>query len=111
VKIEHRDIQGAPIKVGDIVCYAALWSRSATLRYGRVTELAERKERSWDDSEPIPTLRVVTVDRNYNDQWEFQNKGRPVTLSFLDRMMVVPDEMVAPDALTLLRSTELGPEP
>jgi hypothetical protein len=100
---EHRDAAGSQIEVGDLICYAALWSRSATLRFGRVLSLNERAP-SWPDIDPTPTIRAVTVDRGWKGEWELQKSGGPVALGFLDRLLVVPPECVPDGALALLQN-------
>lgn len=116
---QHVDIAGQPIQVGALICYAALWSRSATLRYGRVTELQTRKAKSYgtlEDQEDKPTLRVFAIDRVHKlvkveggwtskERWEILNNGKPITLGFLDRLLVVPEILIPPQALKLLRRT------
>jgi hypothetical protein len=105
---KHIDIAGQPILVGSLIAYAALWSRSATLKYGRVTRLEEREPSSWGNGQPIPTVRAVSVDRSFGDKWELQNKGREVSLGFVDRMLVVNGGQVPEEAFRLLHE---GGEP
>ncbi len=107
---KHEDLAGNPIKVGDYVAYAALWSRSATLKYGRVLALTETKVPSYG-SEKAPKVQVVTVDRSWDDSWEIQGggwenkdpaKAKLVTLGFVDRMLVVTKAQIPDDARKLL---------
>lgn len=100
----YTDIAGQPITVGCYVIYAALWDRSATLRYGKVVRLAERK-RSWSSDKDKPTIRATTVDRDWDGKWEIQKKGGETTLGFLDRMLVIPETLVPADAKALLDKT------
>ena len=97
-KIEYYDLNDTKIEVGSFVAYAASWGRCPVLKYGIVTRLESRKENAWyKESKENPTLRVLTVDRNekWKDgkkisvEWELQKKGKEVTLSFLDRLLVV----------------------
>jgi hypothetical protein len=104
--VTHKDITGAPIKVGAYIVYAALWDRSATLKFGRVVALAEAKRQEYDSRERLPLkVQCVTVDRDGPGKWYVQGRDRYsieeesrggkaakstlVTLGFLDRMMVV----------------------
>lgn len=100
----HVDISGNEIKVGSYIAYAALWDRSATMKFGKVTELCERKPRYGGLEKVTNTLRVVSVDRSWKNVWELQNNGKVITLSFLDRLIVIPENFVHPDALKLLNS-------
>lgn len=98
--MEYRDILHNPLDTGDFIIYAALWDRSATLKFGIITEKSSRVETYKGE---IPTLKVITVDREikftengHTHEWELQNKGRPITLSFLDRLMymsMIDDEL------------------
>lgn len=92
----HKDIAGADLKPGDYIIYAALWDRSATLKYGKVTRLAERDE-SWRSGQPkLPTIRLRSVDRDWDGKWELQRGGKETTLGFLDRLLVVyPEQLPA----------------
>ena len=103
----HVDISGNEIKVGSYIAYAALWDRSATLKFGKVTELAVRKPRYGGMDPEVNTLRAVTVDRGWNNVWEVQNKGKPITLGFTDRLIVIPESLVQKEALDLLNSVSL----
>lgn len=105
MSVKHKDINGHDIKPGNYVLYAALWDRSATLKYGIVVKLKKREKRwSFNDHEDDePTVGVISVDRTYksydNGQptgliWGLQAKGKEVTLGFLDRLCVVHEESV-----------------
>lgn len=100
----HEDIAGMPICIGDYIIYAALWDRSATLKYGKVTRLAERDE-AWTgnpDRKKVPTLRLRSVDRDWHGKWELQRGGKETTLGFMDRLMVVLPAQVPEEARSLL---------
>jgi hypothetical protein len=101
---DHKDIAGQEIKVGDYICYAALWDRSATMKFGKVTRLADRDEAYVYNRErkKIPTIRLRSVDRDWHDKWKVQAKGKEITLGYLDRLIVVPAELVPPAAKELL---------
>lgn len=98
----HEDIAGMPICVGDYIIYAALWDRSATLKYGKVTRLAERDESWRSGSDKKLTLRLRSVDRDWDGKWELQRGGKETTLGFLDRLMVVLPAQVPEEARSLL---------
>lgn len=106
---KYVDIAGDPIEVGDYIVYAALWSRSATLKYGRVVKLVEKKDEY--SNKVSHKAQVVSVDRSWDDKWELQGGGwskKPIekyqvqTLGFLDRMLVVRKEQVPDEARELL---------
>lgn len=102
----HEDISGAEIHVGDYIVYAALWNRSATLKYGRVVSQGSRSD-GWKGTE-TPTVRAITVDRHWRygeeKRWELQNNGKPISLGFLDRLLVVPETLVPAGARSALAS-------
>lgn len=105
--MEYKDIAGRAITVGAIVCYAALWDRSATLRYGKVTALKSRPAQRWMPEGPVAlTLRLTAVDRDHDGVWHIINNGNAITLSFLDRLLVVPDILVPVSALRLLKASK-----
>lgn len=95
-----KDINGTSILSGDYVLYAALWDRSATLKYGRVTIIKKREAKWRGDS--VVAVQVVSVDRDFDRNWELQAKGRPVSLGFPDRMVVVPEKSVPKEAREIL---------
>lgn len=106
----HLDIAGKRIEVGDFILYAALWDRSATLKYGLVTKLAEREE-SWVPAlrgpGKVPTIRAISVDRGWHHEgrrWSLQKQGKPITLSFTDRMLAVGVADVPAEVRTMLRA-------
>jgi hypothetical protein len=109
---KHEDLAGNAITQGDYVVYAALWSRSATLKYGRVTKLVT-EAKDWDGKKkPVTKVQVVSVDRTFKDDWELQGGGwndkddpekcKLQTLGFLDRMLVVTKTQVPEAARALL---------
>lgn len=107
----HVDIGNTEITVGSYIAYAALWSRSATLKFGRVTALAFR-ESLWarPEDKTVPTIKCVSVDRQWNDNWQVQSRGKPVTLAFLDRMIVVGPTQVPDAAREILDAAFAGEE-
>lgn len=88
--------------------YSALWDRSAVLKYGLVTRLADRQEEHWLPKKKSSemwlraTIRLRSVDRNYDDDWELQKGGKEITIGFMDRLLVVPRTAVPATALKLL---------
>ncbi len=107
---QHFDIADNQITPGCFVVYAALWDRSATLKYGIVTRLTEREETSYFGDENIKyTVRVITVDRfvswdggKKTQRWDIQKSGKEVTLSFLSRLLVIPPIQVPARARRIL---------
>lgn len=109
---KHEDISGRIIKVGDYVIYAALWSRSATLKYGRVLYL------TWGSNgleSNVCKIQIVSVDRSWDDSWELQGSGyygfgpkpdikdtKVQTLGFLDRTLVVTKTQIPESARKFL---------
>lgn len=96
--LEYKDLADQPIAVGDYVVYSAAAGRSAVMKMGQVVALGKRKgheyrQPGWERVDTVhPTLKVVSVDAWRGDSsWRnaLQNKGRPVTLGFLDRVLVV----------------------
>ena len=81
----HNDLFGNPINVGDYIVYSAVDGRSGTMRVGQVLELKPEGKvfsKSWS---------------NFRSGWNKAGSGRQknVTLSFTDRMIVVPQEMIS----------------
>lgn len=106
VGLAYRDLADKEIKVGHIVCYAALLSRCAVLRYGRVTALGTRHNGFSGANKP--TLRVLGVREEAEGKWRGTKKNQTLTLAFFNRLLVVPDELVPEAALRLLRQTQLS---
>lgn len=110
----HFDLAGEPFYPGALVVYAALWDRSAVLKYGIVTRLKRRQENdymTWSARACIGkvptkdgdyTVGVITVDRVVFDGWKLQKDGKEITLGFLDRMLVVHQDMVPKEAAGIL---------
>lgn len=93
--LEYKDMFGREIKVGDYIVYAALADRSGVLRAGRVLELTYSKE---SYSKTIPKVKCESW--NYyraQNTWRenVTGKQRAVSLSFLSRMVVVPESYVS----------------
>lgn len=92
--MKYQDLAGQDISVGDYVVYSAAAGRSAALKMGRVSGLGSRKDGWRDDAPLIPTLKVVSIDAwkdgfGWRDFGALQNKGKPITLGMLDRVLVV----------------------
>jgi len=112
------DVADNEIEVGAYIVYAALWSRSATLKYGRVVKCVTAEQDKYDYAKDTSAkveyykIQVVSVDRSYNDKWELQGAGwgekhdvskvKIQTLSFLDRMLIVDKYQVPEEARKLL---------
>jgi hypothetical protein len=92
---KYIDMFGREIKVGDYIVYAGLADRSAVLRAGRVIELTHSKT---GYGEPEPKIRCESWN-NYRAQgWHGEQKSgkqKAVSLGFLDRMIIVPEEYVS----------------
>lgn len=92
---EYKDMFGREIKVGDYIVYAALADRSGVLRAGRVLELTKSKT-----SHGTPVPKVKCESWNYyqsQNSWRenVTGKQKAVSLSFLSRMVVVPESYVS----------------
>ncbi len=121
-ELDDRDLAGTAIKIGDYIVYAASWGRCPILKYGRVVGFGEKEETSYvragTELEFVTRvelkIKAVTVDRSLDVRqsngawlykWELQNakrKNTSVTLSFTDRMLVVPSHMVPAQACKVL---------
>lgn len=113
MSVQHRDVSNLGISPGDFVVYAALWDRSAVLKFGIVTRLGLSKPRYSYKLEKHnvqePTVRVITADRSvyipskgFSKDWELQKDGKEVALSFCDRLLIVDDGSVPERARKLL---------
>lgn len=97
-KFEYKDMFGRDIKVGDYIVYAGLADRSGVLRAGRVIELTHSKT---GYGEPEPKIKCESWN-NFRAQgysWDKDSgrsgKQKAVSLGFLDRLIVVPEEIVS----------------
>lgn len=106
--VVHRDIAGNQIKLDDFVLYATTQGHSSTLKFGRVSRLADRPSAYVVNSpgKMFPTLRLITVSRHWNGTWHLQKNGREVTVDRLEQVMIVPRASVPPDVLALLGKEE-----
>ena len=92
----HVDLFGTPIKEGDFIVYAAVDGRSGTMRVGQVIALTYNKSLYGKDE---PKVRVKSWSNfragsstDVNDTRSGRQKD--VTLSFLDRLIVIQKEMI-----------------
>ena len=95
LKFEYKDMFGRDIKVGDYIVYAGLVDRSAVLRAGRVIELTHSKT---NHSEPKPKIRCESWNSFRSQGWSVEEKSgkqAAVSLGYLDRLVVVPQEYVS----------------
>ena len=103
---EYLDMFGREIKVGDYVVYAGLADRSAVLRAGRVIELTySKQEVSIYDRKTgkhsygyEPKIRCESWNNFRSQGWkgeERSGKQKAVSLGFLDRLIVVPEDYVS----------------
>lgn len=92
---EYKDMFGRTIKVGDYIVYAGLADRSAVMRAGRVLELTYSKSTYGD---PEPKIKCESWNFYRSKDWngkEKSGKQKAVSLGFLDRLVVVPEEYVS----------------
>lgn len=103
---EYKDMFGRDIKVGDYVIYAGLADRSAVLRAGRVVELTHSKQKvSIYDRKTAthrhdyePKIRCESWNNFRAQGWSGEDKSgkqKAVSLGFLDRLVVVPEDYVS----------------
>lgn len=92
----HVDLFGREIKVGDYIVYGAIDGRSGTLRAGQVVGLAIVHGYGKD----TPKVRVKSWS-NFRADPDRDRSGRQkdVTLSFVDRLIVVPKSIVSKEVL------------
>lgn len=105
-KFVYKDMFGRDIKVGDYIVYAGLADRSAVMRAGRVIELTHSREKVsiYDHktgkftNDYEPKIKCESWN-NYRSQGrkgeEKSGKQKAVSLGFLDRLVVVPEEYVS----------------
>lgn len=106
---EYADVTATPINAGDFIIYAASAGRSAILKFGVVTSLGTRKEPYSDDLEKC--VNAITLDywasgNLYTEDGGFclQNNGKPVRLTFSERIIVIPAERIPEHAMRLVRA-------
>ena len=102
--LEYKDLFGNDIKEGDYLVYAAVDGRSGTLRAAKVLKLTMSKPDKWRPEKPLePKVMCATWSNfraertSWSNEPDFEASGRQknVTLSFLDRMIVVPEAQVS----------------
>ena len=105
-KFEYRDMFGREIRVGDYIVYAGLADRSAVMRAGRVIELTHSKDKvsTYDRKTDThvydyePKIKCESWNNFRSQGWngeEKSGKQKAVSLGFLDRLVVVPEEYVS----------------
>jgi len=96
----YKDMFGNDIKEGDYIVYGAVDGRSGTLRAGQVLKLTtSKRDKYYPDRAPEPKVMVASWS-NFRAEGTWRTPDGPepsgrqknVTLSFLDRMIVVPVE-------------------
>lgn len=92
---EYKDMFGRDIKVGDYIVYGAVDGRSGTLRAGRVLELTVGSV----GYKAGPKIKAETWSNFRSQGWSGEVKSgkqsKAVSLGFLDRLIVVPAEIVS----------------
>jgi hypothetical protein len=107
-----KDSSGKQVKVGDYIVYAALLSRSAVLKFGKIVKINPIKppKDSWETEKPetISALSVTHVTSWPNETGidiSFEPQLKLVTLSFDCRFLVVnPETSVNIEAVNLLEA-------
>ena len=88
----HADICGVHLAVGDYIIYAANGGRSAILKFGRITKLTYSGGGGARNGYADCAVQAVTVDDWGNDK--LQNNGKPVTLTFMSRIVQIDQGQV-----------------
>jgi hypothetical protein len=102
-KIQHKDIFGNPINVGDYIVYSAVDNRSGVLRAAKVVQLKARTS-EWDkDKAPEPTVLVVAAE-NYWDEGP-RPLSKKITLGFMNRIVVVQKSSMSQDWIDAINLT------
>lgn len=102
----YRDSAGKPILIGSPIVYRAD-VRGSSFKYGVVIQLTSTK-RGWRSGRRV--LRLVSVSPNYPigaTKWELQKDGKPITLTYLDSVLVIPWSLMPDGARELLSAVEL----
>ena len=105
-KFVYKDMFGRGIKVGDYIVYAGLADRSAVMRAGRVIELTHSKEKvsiydrktQEHRTDYEPKVKCESWNNFRAQGWsggEQSGKQKAVSLGFLDRMIVIPEDYVS----------------
>jgi hypothetical protein len=104
------------VQPGDHLVYAALGGRSALLKCGIAIRVQAGKSGMYGE-QPGPRLLAITLDlwpdypvidpvtrktAGRADRWDLQNNGKPVTLSFPSRVLVVNPNQIPPEPRQLL---------
>ena len=97
---QHLDMFGNEIKVGDYIIYAGSAGRCPVLRAGQVLKLSFKKESSMSGGVLIPKVFCSSWNNYKAEGWSTNDKERSgkqknVTLSFMQRIVVVPESSVS----------------
>lgn len=98
--IEHKDIFGKDIQVGDYICYSAMDGQSPAMRVAKVVEL---KGRAGWNKEVTPTILVIAAENYFSDGPRPMSKK--ITLGFLNRLVVVPKSSISQEWLDAIELT------
>lgn len=98
-----HDLNGTLIQPGQYIVYAALWDRSAVLKYGFVVRIGTSKPAMY--REPSEFVSAITVERGWKEgTWNLQKDGKPIALHFENRILVISAEQVPEEVKALLNS-------
>lgn len=94
----YKDLFGREIKEGDYIVYSAVDGRSATMRTGQVLKLTMSKPR-WSSDEPEPKIFCSSWSNFRAKGWgkddETSGRQKNVTLSFMDRLIVINEDQIS----------------
>lgn len=96
---QHVDIAGRPIVPGTYVAYATEAGGSPNIRFGRVVEL---RSHAGYMGRMEAEIAVLGARWGWDGVWTRGKRGGAITISHLDRVLVIPQEAVPPAALALL---------
>jgi hypothetical protein len=98
----YKDIFGREIKVGSCIVYAAVDGRSGVLRIGKVIELTESKHADYKTHKKDPKVKVISCE-HWENCWRGDKRlSKAVSLGFLDRICIVPEESLSHEYRFLL---------
>lgn len=129
-RLQHADMAGKPIAVGNVIVYATSTNSSGRMKCGIVAELQWRSVERWTggasaaaggdghyESCQQPKLSVITAENGINwtarhsglstsleSDWHLQKLGVPVMLDRFDEILVVSDDALPQRVVQMLRN-------
>jgi len=97
--VEYKDLLQQTIRLGDHIAYVTRDSTNPIIRLATVVALKVSK-RTWISEAEEPILLVRAFGQDWNNEWEALTKL--VTLTKLDRVIVLYHNQLGPKLLTML---------